>query len=457
MEYSSLQTQSLKSFVWGDKVQRVLSAALQAVDPFEAVASHLKIDGEILSAAGKRYDLASLGKIYLIGAGKAGAPMSRAVDSQLGDRLSMGIVVVKGGYEGQTDHQPGNRIAIASAGHPIPDERGLQATQKIFELLEQTQPDDLVIGLISGGGSALLTNPSPGVSLEDLQELTQALLASGASIDEINILRKHLDQAKGGNLARLASPARVLTLILSDVVGNRLDIIASGPTVPDPSTFSDAMQILQQYNLTKEIPTSISKHIEHGIQGSKQETPKPGDPVFDRVQNIIVASNLQAVEAAVRQAKNEGYHTLLLTSYLQGEARQAGRVFAAIARQIDATGQPVPRPACVVAGGETTVTLQGDGLGGRNLELALGAVEELDGIADAVLITLASDGGDGPTDAAGAVVTGDTLSRAHTMGMQPIDYLKGNDSYHFFEPLEDLLRTGPTQTNVNDLTFLFLN
>ena len=457
MDYRRLLTHSLINAAWGEGIGRILSAALQAVDPYEAVLTHLKRDGETISAGGQVYDLASVSNIYVVGAGKAGEPMCRAISSLLGSKLTAGLVVVKDGYERHPGSRPQSDIEILTAGHPVPDARSVKAAQRISVLLQQTEPEDLVICLISGGGSALLTDPVPGISLEELQNLTKALLASGANINQINTLRKHLDRVKGGKLARLAAPARMLTLILSDVVGSPLDVIASGPTVPDPSTYVDATEILQRYELEQNIPASISRHLEQGRQGMYPETPKPGEPFFNRVQNIVIGSNRQAAEAGTLQAQSEGYHTLLLTTFLQGEARQVGRVLAAIACQINTSGQPIPRPACVVAGGETTVTLRGDGLGGRNQELALGAVEEMDGIPAAALVTLASDGGDGPTDAAGAVVTGETLSRARDLGLRPGDFLARNDAYNFFDPLGDLLRTGPTYTNVNDLSFLFLN
>ncbi len=381
--------------------------------------------------------------------------MAGAVAKIFSNRLSGGIVIVKEGHAADQTLE-GTELELMEASHPVPDERGVKGTENILALLEEAREDDLVICLISGGGSALLTAPVAGISLSDLQDLTKALLACGATINEMNALRKHLDRVKGGGLARAASPAHVFSLILSDVVGNPLDVIASGPTVPDTTTFQDAYAILEHYDLLEKISPDITEHIRKGVRGKANETPKPGDPIFERVQNFIIGSNLTSVEAAISQAQNEGFNTLLLTTYLQGEARQAGRVLAAIARQIAVTGQPIPRPACIVAGGETTVTLRGDGLGGRNQELALGAVEELAGLKNAALVTLATDGDDGPTDAAGAVVTGDTLKYAERAGLYPNDFLERNDSYHFFEPLGDLLKPGPTQTNVNDLVFIFV-
>jgi glycerate 2-kinase len=454
---SDFLTHSLETLPWGESVCRILLSALQAVDPAQAVRSHLQRRGDFLDFSGDRVNLSEIGKIYVVGAGKAGAPMALCLVDMLGDRLSSGIIIVKDGYQPAPGNNALGKIEILQAGHPIPDQRGVQATNRLFELLNLTRKGDLVICLISGGGSALLVNPVPGVSLEDIQILTEELLSCGANIQEINTLRKHLDQVKGGNLARHAAPANLLTMILSDVVGNPVDIIASGPTVPDPSTFADANAIIQKYDLSQKIPSSITTHLKDGEQAEVPETPKPSDPLFKNTRNVIIGSNIQAANAAIEQAQAEGFHTLLLTTYLQGEARQAGKMLAAIARQIDASGQPIARPACLVAGGETTVTLQGNGKGGRNQEVALGAVEDMAGLHTTALVTLATDGSDGPTDAAGAVVTGETFRRGLDLGINPEEYLRNNDAYQYFKVLGDLLVTGPTYTNVNDLNLLFLH
>jgi hydroxypyruvate reductase len=445
---------SLRHIPQGESVARILAAAIQAVEPGAAVLRHMQRRGERLTIAGQEYNLADFRHVYLIGAGKASVPMARAAANLLGERLSRGIILTKEGYANSDAAWP-PELQILEAGHPLPDERGVEGTQQITTLLAEAGADDLVIGLISGGGSALLVSPAPGVTLADLQNLTSLLLACAADIDEINTLRKHLDQVKGGGLAHLATPARLVALILSDVIGDPLEVIASGPTVPDPTTFADAYQVLQRYNLVGKVPPSIFNHLQRGLRGEIPETPKPGDPLFAHVQNVIVGSNLQAAQAALEQARAEGFHTLLLTTCLQGEARQVGRVLAALARQIQLSGHPLPRPACIVAGGEATVTLQGDGWGGRNQEVALGAAAGLAGLPQVALVTLATDGGDGPTDAAGAVVTGETLERARQAGLDPAQYLARNDSYHFFAKLDDLLLPGPTLTNVNDLSFVF--
>jgi glycerate 2-kinase len=451
MDASGSTTPVLQRHACGDLVQRILAAALQAVDPDTAVRRHMRLQGDVLTIGAINYSLDEFEHIYLVAIGKAGAPMARAAADLLGKRIAQSIVLVKDSYQADL---PG--MQVFTAGHPVPDQRGELTAGRIVELLAKAGERDLVLFLISGGGSALLTSPAQGISLDDLQRLTTLLLRCGASINEINTLRKHLEQAKAGNLARLAYPARTATLVLSDVIGNPLDVIASGPTYPDPTTYQEAVNILKRYNLLDKTPPAVLRRLERGVRGETPETPKPGDPVFAAAQYQVVGDNYQAAQAAIEAARREGLNPLLLTTSLQGEASQAGRFLAAIARQVALTGQPVASPACLVAGGETTVTLQGDGLGGRNQEVALGAVYDLAGLENALLVTLATDGGDGPTDAAGAVVSGETFQQAQASGLDPLDFLRRNDAYHFFAQLGGLLKTGPTLTNVNDLAFLFL-
>jgi glycerate 2-kinase len=449
----------LESTSWGQQIIGVLEAALQAVDPATTVAESMRLADNRLTVGEKSYDLEAFQRVLLVGAGKAGAPMASAVGEILGQHLHAGVVIVKQGYASKSDRATGGRymerINILEASHPLPDMRGVEATQSILKLVQEAGQADLVICLISGGGSALLTAPVQGLKLQDLQTLTDQLLACGATINELNTLRKHLDRVKGGKLARIAAPATLITLVLSDVVGDPLDVIASGPTVADTTTFEDAWQVLKRYDLLEEAPSGIVEVLQKGRQGSLRENPQPGEDCFRNNQTVIIASNQRAAQAALGKAQYEGFNAMLLTTFLQGEAHQAGRTLAAVARQIAVHNQPLERPACVVVGGETTVVLQGDGLGGRNLELALGAVRELADLEQVTLVSLATDGGDGPTDAAGAVVTGDTLRQALQRGLIPEDFLERNDSYHFFEPLGSLLRPGPTQTNVNDLAFVF--
>ncbi|MFQ5593194.1 MAG: glycerate kinase [Anaerolineae bacterium] len=432
-------------------VLAVMGAALKAVDPAEAIHRHVRRDGSTLSVDQRVYNLDDYKNIYVVGAGKAGSVMAQATEEIMGDRITRGAVVVKRGYTAPT-----RKIVIHEGGHPLPDPAGLVGTRQIASILADTTAEDLVVSLISGGGSALLVMPVDGIQLRNLQALTGQLLASGATINEINAVRKHLSAVKGGQLARMAAPAEVVTLILSDVVGSPLDVIASGPTVPDESTYEAAWQVLDRYNLWAKTPASIREHLDAGRQQKIAETPKPGDPVFDRVTNVIIGDNAMAAEAAIEKAGALGYNTLLLSTYIEGEAREVARVFAGIAREIVSHSRPLSAPACVVAGGETTVTLQGMGRGGRNTELALAAGIAIEGLDNALIASLATDGTDGPTDAAGAIANGSTVARARTQGLAPRDYLRRSDSYHFFDQLGDLIITGPTNTNVNDLIFVFV-
>ncbi len=455
MNLDQFATRTLQEIPQGEIVQRVLVAALRAVDPAMAVVRHVVRDSDLLTIGDKTWNLNLIKHVWLVGAGKAGAPMAHAVAKILGDMITAGVVVVKDGYAGKVQEMLPDRIKILEAGHPLPDQRGVDATGEIIQILEQAGGDDLVICLLSGGGSALMTAPENGISLDDLQQTTAHLLACGASIDEINSLRKHLDRIKGGGLARFAAPAEVVALILSDVVGDPLGTIASGPTAADPSSYADALEILGRYQLEGRIPAAVFTRLRAGQTGDLPETPKLADILFERVHNQIIGSNRHAALAGLAEAHACGLNPLLLTTFLQGEARQVGRSLAAVARQLASSDHPLPRPACIATGGETTVVVRGSGLGGRNLEVALGAVTEMAGLEDMLLVTLATDGGDGPTDAAGAVVTGETLRRARQLALEPVDFLERNDSYHYFDALGDLLKPGPTQTNVNDLAFLF--
>jgi glycerate 2-kinase len=451
-------TYSVRISPYAAQIKGILDAALSAVDPYLAIQHTARLAGSELAIAGCVYDLVEFQRIVVVSVGKAAFPMAVAMEEILGDRLETGIIVTKDGYAtpaSEKGWQALRRTRVFESGHPIPDARGVAAAQEISRLLQSLGKNDLVIFLISGGGSALLNFPVTGIGLPDLQQFTDLLLRSGATVNQLNILRKHLDQVKGGGLARLASPAEMVTLILSDVVGDPLDIIASGPTVADVSTFQDAWSIIEQFNLAAVTPESISSYLERGQRGEVPETLKPGSPVFERMQQVIVGSNYQAASAAASQARKSGLNALLLTSSLQGEAREVGKMMAALAHQVQLTGEPVNRPACIIAGGETTVTVRGAGKGGRNQELALGSLSGLAGLSQVMLIALATDGSDGPTDAAGAVVTGESLERAQKIGLEPQEFIDRNDAYPFFENLGDLLKSGPTQTNVNDLTFLF--
>jgi hydroxypyruvate reductase len=356
---------------------------------------------------------------------------------------------------------PESRIAIMEAGHPVPDEPGLAGAEQIAALVQGLTPRDLVIVLISGGGSALLPLPVAGVTLDDYRVLTDLLLRCGADIREINAVRKHCSRLQGGGLARLAAPARVATLILSDVVGSPLDVIASGPTVPDGSTFSDALAVLDRYDIAGQVPASILDHLRRGAVGAVPDTPKPGDPAFDNVTNVIIGDNGRAGRAAVAEAQRQGFQSVLLTTFFQGEAREIGKAVAGLAQGIACGQSDLTPPACLVLGGETTVTVRGKGVGGRNQELALAAAIALDGYpmpdgVEVAIVSLATDGTDGPTDAAGGIATADTLRRGRALGLDARAALADNDSYRYLGALGELVITGPTGTNVNDLVLVFV-
>nr|MBC7245165.1 glycerate kinase [Chloroflexota bacterium] len=433
-----------------EHVVAIMEAALLAADPVEAVKRNVGLQGNTLRVGTASYELHRYEHIYVVGAGKASAAMALALEDILGERITAGWINVKDGYTAPT-----RRITIHEAGHPLPDVRSVEGTRQTVSLLKQAEATDLVFCLISGGGSALMTLPVDGISLSDIELLTQALLRSGATITEMNTVRKHLSQVKGGQLARLAYPAQVISLILSDVIGSPLDVIASGPTSPDPTTFAQAYEVLQKYHLLQDVPDSIVRHLQQGMEGQIPETPKAQDEAFGRVQNLVIASNEHAAHAALDRARQVGLNSLLLSTFVEGEAREVAKVFAAIAREIVHSGQPVSRPACIIAGGETTVSVRGQGLGGRNQELALAATPLIAGLDKVAIISLGTDGTDGPTDAAGAIATGSTISRAAQKGLSVASYLANNDAYHFFQILGDLFITGPTNTNVNDLIFVF--
>jgi len=425
----------------------IFHAALKAAAPAEAVRRHFQVARGILIAGRKRYPLSKFRNIYLIGAGKASVEMARAIERLLGGRISAGWINTKYGHAAKLRF-----IDVNECGHPVPDARGEQGARRIAEIAGRATAEDLVICLISGGASALLPLPAPPVTLKELQETTGLLLHCGANIHEFNSVRKHTSVIQGGQLARLAQPATVLTLILSDVLGDQLDVIGSGPTVPDASTFADARAVFEKYGISDQVPRGVRQRI---LSGSP-ETPKPGDPVFDRVNNLIIGSNRLAVDAAAQKARALGYRTLVLSTSVQGEAREVARIHAGIAREIRTTGRPIRPPACLVSGGETTVTVRGQGKGGRNQEFALAAAIDLAGLDHAAILSAGTDGSDGPTDAAGAVADGTTFARGASQGLNAGLCLKNNDSYRFFDTLHDLVKTGPTGTNVADLQVILV-
>jgi hydroxypyruvate reductase len=409
--------------------------------------------GDVLRVGSVDYDLSAIDRLGVIGAGKAAGSMTLALNQVLGERIDFGLVVSKRGLPDQSRDM--GRVEMVEAAHPVPDSGGVKAASRIRRLAEKMGERDLALTVISGGASALLTLPATGLVLEDLQSTTELLLRSGATIQELNTVRKHLCATKGGQLARMIAPGRTVGLILSDVVGDPLDAIGSGPTAPDPTSFSDAVDIMRRYGLEERVPVPIKNHLFSGRNGQIAETPGTEDPVFDLVQNIVVGSNKHAAEAAACTARKHGLNARIVTTTLEGEARDVGKRAALLAKELVEQGRPIPRPACLVLGGETTVTIRGTGTGGRNQELALAAAIGIDGLEDVLVVSLATDGEDGPTDAAGGVVASNTVSLARSKGMDPMRFLENNDSYSFFHALDDLLITGPTGTNVADLVFVF--
>src|ERR1041384_5310387 len=424
----------------------IFFAGLSAADPLEAINRAVRREGDRLHFRERFYDLNRFQRIYVTGCGKAAARMALAMERLLGDRITAGIVVVKYGHGlklGGTE--------VIEAGHPVPDDAGLNGARRIAELLQSCDKNDLVFFLLSGGGSALLPYPAEGLSLADKQRTTEALLKSGASILEINAVRKHLSRLKGGQLAALAAPATLISLVLSDVIGDSLETIASGPTVPDSSTYSDCLDIIRHYQLGPKIPSAVLEYLERGARGESAETPQHLSGIFERVQNVIVGNIRTALSSALRRAEELGYRTMIFSEAIQGESRAVARRFAALLKEIAASDQPVSRPACVISGGETPVTVRGDGLGGRNQEFALAAALEVSGVDQIVVLSAGTDGTDGPTDAAGGIVDGKTVERAIAQGLDAAASLDRNDSHHLLQATDDLLFTGPTLRNVMDL------
>lgn len=442
-------------------LRKLTEAALQAVTPDAAVLRHLHCENNrlfLLNAVGDpvwEEDLRRFQKIRLVGAGKGAAPMAAAVENVLGDTLTDGLIVVKYDHN-LPPEQALRRIQVREGGHPLPDESGRQAANAILEQANACEQEDLLLCVFTGGASALTPALQPGITLADMQILTEALLQCGAPIQAINTLRKHLSRFSGGNLARTAYPATLLGLIVSDVVGDFLDVIASGPTVPDPTTFGDCLSILQEYALMSKVPEAIKRHLELGATGKKSETPKPGDPVFARVHNMLVATVRHALEAAAKAAKTAGYRPMLLPKPLNGEARECATSLVTEALRVQRTLSSGDAPVCLLAGGESTVTLRGTGKGGRNQEMALAALLELEHTSGISMICVGTDGTDGPTDAAGGFALSGDIRRIRNLGLDPQAYLDTNDSYSLLKKAERLLQTGPTRTNVMDIVIIIV-
>ena len=436
-----------------DNLLKIISAGLEAADPRIAVASAITLRNGSIRVSGIRKRFSINRKIHLIGAGKASIPMTQGLVDVLGDSVKSGILISKTFPQEGYFHLP-EGIEVLKGNHPIPGEDSLRSTRKLVESCSHLTPDDLVICLISGGGSALMTLPFEGIKLEDIQLMTRELLRCGAVIGEINTLRKHLDRIKGGGLARLCSPAEVITLAISDVIGNPPEVIASGPTVPDESTYDDAVRIIQKYQLQETLPASILKILDEGKKGTIPETLKAGDDYFQKCSFQLIASNEKSVSASLEEAGRLGFETINLGSSIHGEAAIVGEYLTKTMLKYFDNRNEIAKPICMVGGGETTVSLKGEGFGGRNLEVALAAVKSLAESTNSCLVALASDGEDGPTDAAGAVITGKTYLRSEMQGLNPARFLAENDSYRYFEQVGGMIRTGSTGTNVMDLFYM---
>ncbi|MCG8565931.1 MAG: glycerate kinase [Desulfobacterales bacterium] len=431
-------------------LMQIFNAALDAVRPDRALIRHLKIENNILMAGEQHLDLDEIDQIIVVGAGKGAAPMAAALEEILGDRISQGKVCVK------YDHTvPTQRIELVEAAHPVPDGAGEAAAHGMLDLVAQAGERDLVICLITGGASALTPATVEGITLEQVQTMTRKLMAWGADIHEINTLRKHFSSFGGGQLAAAAMPARVISFIISDVIGDDLDVIASGPTTPDRSSYQDGLDILDKYRGKDQLPAPLVRHLEEGRNGRLPETPKPDHPAFARVTNILAATNAQALEAAAAKARDLGYATEILTATMDGEARERARELVETARKIHHNSH-VQTPVCLLAGGETTVTLKGRGKGGRNQEMALAAANHLIPGEDITLLCMGTDGSDGPTDAAGGFACPETLKAIQTNGLNPNHFLDQNNAYEFLHRTQSLVKTGPTLTNVMDLVLILI-
>ncbi len=446
-----------------EDVKSIFSAAVKRVDPALMVEELVTVAGNTLTirteSESAEYDLSKYNRIVVIGAGKASAKMALGLEASLGDRITSGLVAVKTGHTETLKY-----IDLIEASHPMPDESCVEAATKIAEICSAADEKTLILNLISGGGSALLTAPyqndAYNITLDDIQAVTGLLLACGAVIQEINVIRKHLSAVQGGRLAGFAAPGTMVSLILSDVIGDPLNAIASGPTVPDPTTYKDAMGIIKKYDLGAKLPASVAKIMEDGVAGKAEETPGEDSEIFKNVQNILIGTNISALYAASEEAERLGYAPVILTSQLSGEAREIAKVFSGMCKDMTRNRLAFKRPACIIAGGETTVTLRGKGKGGRNQEMALAyMIEYLDnpeGMENTVFLSGGTDGNDGPTDAAGGIAHLSVMKSMVEKGLDPLEYIGNSDSYHFLKESGGLLMTGPTNTNVCDVQILLV-
>ena len=424
----------------------IFNDALEAADPERCILEHLSLSNNTLKIDSKKYNLKNYKSIHVVAFGKAAPAMAMAVEKLLGDKISDGIVV--------SNNDPGfssDKLKFFLSSHPVPDEKSLNAAVEITNLLEQTSEDDLVIFLISGGGSSILAMPREGLTLEDKRKVTEKLLVSGVDTEGLNTVRKKLSQIKGGGLLKKAMPSEVATLILSDVVGDKLGVIASGPTVADSSTFNEAWRVIEALEVEHIIPPKVVVHLDRGKKGEITPLLEEGEINSKKIQNVIVGNNYRSLLAAENKAKDLGYNTLLLTSQMSGEAREVAKVVSGIAFDIERLDTPLKKPACIIFGGETTVNVTGNGIGGRNTETAIAFCMEIIGHENIVGLFAGTDGIDGPTDAAGAICDGNSRLIARKSNVSARDHLADNNSYHFFSFLDDLIKTGPTGTNVMDI------
>lgn len=444
MEAEQFMTRTLRTSLWGRDVAQILAAAVTAVDPYHAVKEYLRFDDGCIVIGDQPYALEELDRIFVVGAGKAAIPMAEGVVEVLGDLVTGGLTIVKiGQVLGEKEI---GAVEIRQAGHPLPDAFSMKASDEMIEMLQNAGERDLVIALISGGGSSLLTSPVEGIKPEDLREIVEILFACGADIKEFNTVRQQIDRVKGGGLARIAAPSRVAAMVLSDVVGDPIEFISSGPTVASGTTHEDALRVIHKYHLEDKIPKRVLQLLEQ---------PTPVRKAVENAYTILVGNNERAARAALKKAQEMGFLTKMRSTMLEGDARQLGQKLATQWRSV-VQGEPrFEQPVLLLFGGETTVNLQGSGVGGRNHELALAAVHPLAGVKGAVLVALATDGDDGNSQSAGAVVTDETLKLAQKQGLSPASFMANNDSYNFFRALEDTLITGQTRTNVGDLLFWF--
>ncbi len=429
---------------WRKDAIAIFKSGVKAVDPATVIPQVLKKDPHGLRFY--RWQWRGEGRVWIFGAGKASARMAQVMESVLGDVIAGGLVITKEGHR-----QPTKKVEVREAAHPIPDERSVVATKAMIERMAEVVRSDLVLFLLSGGASALLEWPREPIALDDVRRVTDLLLRCGATIHEINAVRKLLSRVKGGQLLRFLPGGTVWTMMISDVVGGRPDSIGSGPTVPDPTTFEDVRIILDRYRLWEDLPPAVRTMIQDGIGGKIPETPKPGDPLFRTAHARIIADNQMALSAAVREARSRGYHAMVLSGYIDGETHETARFLVSLARQVHRHGQPIRPPACLLMGGETTLVVRGAGRGGRNQEFALYAGTLLEDEEPIVILSAGTDGTDGPTDAAGGIMDVTLVKEAALRGMELTDYLNRNDAYPCLAALGGLIRTGPTYTNVMDI------